>query len=216
MEHNDDPPRGLVHPASDQDVLTPGGTNLMGEQDEVARDDLAPGDDGQRWLVFHTKPRQEKKTSSCFVDMGIRHYLPLRAKEIKRGGRRLRSTIPLFTGYVFACCDEQERYRSMQSGRLVQWLDVVDQDRFLSELQNIRLACDQGAEMKLFPRLRRGQWVRVISGPLAGVTGRVSRRKDGFRVVLEMTALSSAVAVEVDMQDVVACSADEVASRATV
>lgn len=189
---------------ANQNVLVRDGDHLVGGQDQLACDHLAQGVDGQRWLVFHTKPRQEKKTTSCFVDMGIRYYLPLRRKEVKRGGRRLRSTIPLFPGYVFACCDEQERYRSMQTGRLVRWLDVVDQDRFLSELQNIRLACDQGAEVKLFPRLRRGQWVRVISGPLAGVTGRVSRRKDGFRVVLEMTALSSAVAVEVDMQDVVA------------
>lgn len=173
--------------------------------------DLLLGNDGQSWFAFHTRPRQEKKSASCFTDMGIRHYLPLRKKEVKRGGRLQRSTIPLFPGYVFVCCDEQERYRAMQTGRLVQWLDVVDQERFLSELQDIRLACERGADVTLFPRLKRGKWVRVVSGPLTGVTGRVSRRKDGFRVVLEMTAISSAVGVEVDMQDVVVRAEDEVA-----
>ena len=185
------------------------GRGLDDQQNDL-QDVLSGGIDGQRWYAFHAKPRQEKKSASCFADMGVRHYLPLRQQETRRGGRRRQATIPLFPGYVFACCDEQERLRAMQSGRLVQWLDVVDQDRFLDELRNIRLACEHGAEVMLFPRLRRGQWVRVLSGPLAGVSGRISRRKDGFRVVLEMTALSSAVAVEVDMQDVVVDSPEVV------
>ena len=34
------------------------------------------------------------------------------------------------------------------------------------------------------------------------MSGRISRRKERYRIVLEMTALQSAIAVEVEMQDV--------------
>ena len=88
----------------------------------------------------------------------------------------------------------------MQSGHLAQWLEVVDQSRLLEELRGIEIACQSGQDVRPFPQLQRGRWVRVASGPLAGVSGRISRRESRYRVVLELTALGSAV--EVNMQDV--------------
>ena len=90
----------------------------------------------------------------------------------------------------------------MREGHLSQWLEVTDQETLLSELRSICTASMVGTGLKLYPQLRRGKWVRLVNGPLAGVRGRISRRKENYRIVLEMTALQSAVAVEVDMQDV--------------
>ena len=90
----------------------------------------------------------------------------------------------------------------MRGGHLAQSLAVVDQQTLLLELRNICVAATQGTGLELYPQLRRGTWVRVVNGPLTGIRGRVSRRNERYRIVLEMTALASAVAVEVEMQDV--------------
>ena len=44
--------------------------------------------------------------------------------------------------------------------------------------------------------------MRVVRGPVAGISGRISRRNENYRIVLELTAMQSSVAVEVEMQDV--------------
>ena len=159
------------------------------------------------WLALHTRPRCEKQADKYCLQLGIRHYLPLRRSEPagsgRAGQRRYHFEVPLFPGYMFAACNRQQRYDLLQTGCLVRTIEVVDQEQLREELYNVYLASNLGAALTLYPLLKRGRWVRVISGPLAGLTGRISARKDeGFRLVLNVSILGSAVAVEVDMASV--------------
>ena len=163
---------------------------------------LAPGEEGQLWYVFRSRPRREKKAAEHFTDMGMRHYLPLREQVSRRKGRRYSSLLPLFSGYLFGCCNLGQRLSGMRGGHLSQWLEVTDQQTLLAELRNIHIATQHGSGVELYPQLRRGTWVRVVRGPLEGVRGRISQRAKQYRIVLDMTALQSAMAVEVEMQDV--------------
>jgi len=164
---------------------------------------LEPGAPGSVWYAFSTRPRREKKAASQFHDMGIAYYLPLRQKVSGRKGRRPNSSeVPLFPGYLFGRCDVGERLHAMRGGHLSQWVEAADQTMLLAELRSICLASICGTDVELYPQMRRGAKAHVISGPLAGAHGRISCRKGNFRIVLELTLLQSAVAVEVDMQDV--------------
>ena len=49
--------------------------------------------------------------------------------------------------------------------------------------------------------LRRGQRVRVLSGPLEGLTGIVVRQKNRTRFVISLELLMRSVAVEIDSAD---------------
>ena len=177
--------------------------NALGEEATqlFRQEEVAP------WYALHTRPRCEKQTDKHCLQLGIRRYLPLRrsepAKSGRGGQRRYRFEVPLFTGYMFAACDRQQRYDLLQTGCLVRTIEVVDQEQLREELYNVYLASNLGAALTLYPLLKRGRWVRVVSGPLAGLYGRISARKDeGFRLVLNVSILGSAVAVEVDMASV--------------
>lgn len=164
-------------------------------------------EEGAPWFALHTRPRCEKQADRHCLQLGIRHYLPLRrsepAKSGRGGQRRYGFEVPLFPGYMFAACNRQQRYDLLQTGCLVRTIEVVDQEQLREELYNVYLASNLGAALTLYPLLKRGRWVRVISGPLAGLSGRISARKDeGFRLVLNVSILGSAVAVEVDMASV--------------
>jgi transcriptional antiterminator RfaH len=174
-------------------------------EEEAAR--LFRPEEGAPWYALHTRPRREKQASRHCLQLGIRHYLPLRRSEPARSGRkgqrRYSSEVPLFTSYLFAALDRQQRYDLLLTDCLVRTIEAVDQEQLREELRNVFMASRLGAALSLYPLLRRGRWVRVVSGPLAGLYGRISARKDeGFRLVLNVSILGSAVAVEVDMATV--------------
>ena len=160
------------------------------------------GDEDRDWYVFHTRPRCEKKAAKICLDYNICHYLPLRQNTHRKRGRTYSFDVPLFAGYIFGSCDSGERLALLQSGFLVRTIEVVDQQRLLDELHNIYLASHQIDDLALYPQLKRGRLVRMLKGPLRGVEGRISKRKDGMRLVLNVSILGTAVAAEVDMDDV--------------
>ena len=163
---------------------------------------IAPGEEGAVWYAFHTRPRCEKKVAEVCRAMEVRHFLPLRENVTRKGKGRYSFQVPLFPSYIFACGDDMERLSLMRTGFMVQWLDVVNQNQLLEELSSIYVACRQQTALSLYPQLKRGRRVRVVRGALSGVVGLISRRKDSFRLVLNVTLLGTAVAAEVDMDDV--------------
>jgi transcription antitermination factor NusG len=185
-------------------TVSPTQTRSPAELVETADALFAPGSAGRSWYVLHTRPRCEKRAAAVCQERDIRHCLPLHRSEPRRkkGQRRYSFDVPLFPGYMFACCDDGERYQIMRTNHLVRTIDVVDQAQLLSELRNIYLAANSDASLTLYPQLRRGRYVRVIAGPLTGVTGRISRRKEGLRLVLNVSILGTAVAAELDMSEV--------------
>ena len=170
-------------------------------QDRAARL-FQPGGSGREWFLLHARPRCEKKATETCLDLEIRHFLPLRRSVHRRRGRRYSFDVPLFPGYLFGCCDQPERIALLRSGFLVRTIDVVDQQQFLDELASVYLACWGETDLRLYPPLKRGRLVRIKRGPLTGTTGRISGRKTAFRLILNVSILGSAVALEVDAEDV--------------
>ncbi len=169
---------------------------------EQAAELFVPGAADRVWYVFHTRPRCEKKAAQICLDLNIRHYLALCRNTHRKKGRTYSFEVPFFAGYMFGCCDRGERLTILQSGYLVRTIEVTDQQRLLDELYNIYIASHQVQDLALYPQLKHGRWVRMLKGPLKGVEGRISKRKEGLRLVLNVSILGTAVAAEVDMEDV--------------
>lgn len=66
------------------------------------------------------------------------------------------------------------------------------------EIQAIRRAVESPLGVEPHPFLRRGDWVRIKSGPLAGIEGILIRRKSSYRLILSAELLQKSIAVEVD------------------
>ncbi len=172
--------------------------------EEQINDPFIPRVADGEWMVFHVRPRCEKKVAGLCEDEEIQHYLPLRKSrpKPKKGQRRYSFDVPLFPGYIFACVDRERRHHLMVSGHLVRAIDIVNQKQFMDELRQIYMAINSEADLVFYPQLKRGKVVRVLRGPLKGVTGMISKRKANFRLVLNLSILGSAVAAEMNMDDV--------------
>jgi transcription antitermination factor NusG len=124
--------------------------------------------------------------------------LPLRAKLTVRKGRRFKSLLPLFSGYVFFNGNEDTRYTALTSNRIAQVIEVVDQSKLVHELNQIHSALSKGAPLDPHPHLQQGDRCRVIGGPFVGTEGFLLQKKNLTKLVLQVDILGQAAAMEID------------------
>jgi transcription antitermination factor NusG len=184
----------------------------------AALDVLAPAEPGESWTVLYTRSRCEKLAARACAYMGARHYLPLREHSTGRDRRGRRYQMPLFPSYVFACLTYRAQLDVLATSPIARVIPAWHPDLLLAELRQIRRALERGADITVGPALARGELVRVIRGPLAGVEGLVvalRRRRRRHELVLNVTMLGRAVVTEIDVFDVMRVPRVEPASSLT-
>lgn len=169
---------------------------LAKEPDMLPDDFFALPREAFPWLVVHVRSRQEKTLARHLVHHSIPFYLPLMSSERVRAGRRLRSHVPLFPGYVFLRGTAHDLV--WRSGAAVNLLEVADQDRLGGELEQIRRLQVAGASFQPLVEFAPGDAVRITDGAFSGYSGRVIREKGRERLIVDISLLRRSVAVELE------------------
>jgi transcriptional antiterminator RfaH len=154
---------------------------------------------GRKWWCLHTKPRQEKASARDLRAQNIPYYLPQVVREERTPqGRKIRSVVPLFTSYLFLLGNDRDRILSMKGNRLVHVLDVPDQEALHHDLHQIHQMLASGLLVVAEPTVPVGARVRILSGPLTGIEGRVIRRgkRDQFVAVVHFLGSGATVDLE--------------------
>jgi transcription antitermination factor NusG len=150
------------------------------------------------WYVAHTRPRCEKKLVQYCAREGFSTTLPLYHVLHKYRGKTVEFQKPLFPGYVFLRLEKLERQKVYQSDYVANLLEVVDQELFENQLNDILQAIDTGMDVCLAPQITAGDRVRIKSGPLRGMEGLVENRKGQVQVLLRLDFISQAAAVSME------------------
>ena len=162
---------------------------------EVAR----PLESERRWFCLHTRPRQEKATARELRAARVPFYLPQIVREDRTpAGRKTSSILPLFGGYLFLFGDESQRVQALKGNRLVNVLEVADQEILARELHQIHQMLSSGLPVQPEPSAPIGGKIRIASGPLTGLIGTVIRRgkRDHFVAVVKILGLGATVMLE--------------------
>ncbi|MBN2461668.1 MAG: hypothetical protein JXB60_08670 [Candidatus Cloacimonetes bacterium] len=157
--------------------------------------DLTPGLAGRRWWVIYTKSRQEKKLATYARQREISYYLPLQESVRHYRYRKLIFSKPLFSGYIFVKCDNEEKNQLTLSGCVVNFLEVVDEVELVHELQQIFRGQQKGADLRPAEFVKKGTRVEIVAGPFTGLTGVVKDHNNVYEVLLQVHLLHQAVAV---------------------
>lgn len=157
-----------------------------------------------RWWAAHTRPRCEKLLAEDLAVRGVFQYLPVcaRTTRSRRTGRRSRSIVPVFTGYVFFIADEEQRIRALATNRIVTLLPVAAQDELIRQLRSVQAVVRHGLDVECGPAVHVGDWVRVVAGPLAGLAGRVLQRRSSMRLIINVRILAQSVSVDISRDTV--------------
>ena len=154
--------------------------------------------ENKNWVVLHTKSRREKKVSEFCNKTGISNYLPLEQRYKQYGKKRVIFLVPLFSGYLFCCCNEKERYALLMTHQIAQVIPVIDQYSLLHDLEKLHIAQNAGMDLTPTQHFKNGHEVKIISGPLAGYMGIIQKIKGKKRLVLNVDFIQQAASIEVD------------------
>ena len=180
--------------------------------------DPMPVDASARWWVLYTRARAEKSLARQLHGRRIAFYLPLYKSTWNHNGRHRSSHLPLFPGYVFLFGGDDARLAALETNLLTSTIPVAEQERLYSDLLRVeRLA---GGPVPVAPEcdFATGEPVVIESGPFQGMTGKILRRGQQTRFVVEIELLRRGVSVEFEgwlLRPLTASSASALSRRNT-
>jgi len=164
--------------------------------------ELVIPEDDRSWVVVHTKPRCEKKLADYAIREKIHYYLPQIKREKVYQRRKVSTTLPMFSGYIFMILNHQQKQSVAISGLSVSFIRVPLQKELVDELSYIYYGRTKKAAFEPSLWLSKGLEVMITDGPLKGTMGVVESHEKIHEVRLQVNILRQAVMVKVDPRHV--------------
>ncbi|MFN8060143.1 MAG: UpxY family transcription antiterminator [Vicinamibacterales bacterium] len=156
------------------------------------------------WHAIWTRSRHEHTVVGELARRDVEAFLPTVARWSRWKDRKKRISWPLFPGYCFARFDNAALLTICKTPGVV---SVVTFDGALAvvpdeQIDSVRRLVHTDLLLDPCPLVREGSLVKVVSGPLAGMSGTLVRKGPQARLVIAVEAVGQAVSVQVDACDV--------------
>ena len=161
----------------------------------MTRGDVA----GKRWFAVRTQPNREHRAKHQLDRQQFRTFLPLIERSVShaRKVRQVRSA--LFPGYLFVELDlSRDQWRCINSTYGVSCLVMAGERPASIPAGVIELIIEMSGSNGLVdfaPDLKPGMSVQMVSGPLSGLTGRLSRCDARGRVEVLLEVMGQEIRV---------------------
>ena len=158
--------------------------------------------DAAPWRAVQVRSSLETRAFEALSQKGLEVFLPTCPRRRRLSDRWKMVQSPLFPGYLFCRLNPEARLRVLATPGFISVVSfgtefaVVDE----TEINSIRAVCDSNLPFGPYPFLREGRKVRVTGGPLKGAEGTILRLKSKVLLVVGITLLQRAVAVELDRE----------------
>lgn len=152
------------------------------------------------WFALQVRTRHEASVANFLEGNGFELFLPLYSCRKRWSDRIKKVETPLFPGYLFCRFDPHDRLPILKAPGVIQ---IAGYNRCPvpveeSEILAIQALMTSGLPNQPWPFFGVGDRVRIEAGPLRGHEGTLVEFKGGHRLVLSITLLQRAVAVEID------------------
>ena len=157
-----------------------------------------------QWFALRTRSRHEKKVRDELQRRTIDPFLPVYRRWSRWKDRTMRIEEPLFPGYCFARFVPGQLVSALRVRGVVGVVSSSGRPESVpeSEIDAIQRLVDSKLLYDPHPFLPVGTEVEVVRGPLAGLRGRLIRKDRATRLVLSISLIRQAAAVEVHPADV--------------
>ncbi|MDZ7315928.1 MAG: UpxY family transcription antiterminator [candidate division KSB1 bacterium] len=150
------------------------------------------------WYAFVTKPRHEKKVKSYLETAGFDHYLPLRKTLNQWKDRKRWVEAPLFPGYIFCRVPFVHRFEVLKAPGMVRIVGFNNQPMPVreTEIETIRSLLKSGVDLQVRDGIVVGDYVRISSGILMGLEGRIVEERGAHYFVITIEAVGKSILVD--------------------
>jgi transcriptional antiterminator NusG len=155
------------------------------------------------WYAIHTRSHHEGKVECILKQRGHETFLPRITLPARRRDRKVTLNLPLFPGYLFiqSDIDPVTYLEVIRIKGVVRVLGVKDDLSPVPQeiIDSINSMIGSGRPCYPYRFLKIGTRVRILEGPLAGISGIVVHcREQKRKLVVSVELFRRAVAVELE------------------
>jgi len=169
----------------------------------------------QAWFALQTRSRSEKKTGHLLSQKGFECLTPTYRLKRKWSDRVVEIDWPLFPMYVFC------HFNASAMGKVLSTPGVIKIVGFggkpaevaIEEMEALQLLAQSSCLREPWRYIPHGTRVLVESGPLTGIQGIICHDDKHQRLVISVTLLQRAVAINLDEKTIVSVIPDSNGSR---
>ena len=158
--------------------------------------------DEKTWHAIYVKPRFENKVYAQLEEIGVEAYLPLITVVKRWSDRKKRIEEPLFKSYVFVCSTPRQYVPILNMTGVVKFVTfehkpVVVPENQIVAIKQFVASYEKGEQYKLNndEQLKVGQMVRIINGPMKGLTGRLQNISNKRHLVVYIDVVGQYIPV---------------------
>ena len=153
---------------------------------------------------LYVRSRSEKKVLWQLEEAGITSYLPLITQVKQWSDRRKKVEEPLFRSYVFVFSNEKEYIPILNVYGVVKFITFERKAVIVPENQILAIKkfvedYEHGEEFKMQNKedLKVGQMVRIITGPMKGLVGRLDTIENKRHLIVFIEAVGQYIPVHI-------------------
>jgi transcription antitermination factor NusG len=159
------------------------------------------------WHALYVKSRAEKKAQLDLQAQGIETYLPVQRKLRQWSDRKKWVEMPLIAGYLFVKICRKEYDQVLQSNNVVSYVRFEGKAAIVPDDQidylKLMLSQQDNEVEVTHEKLKRGQIIEVVAGPLIGLKGKLQKIKGKNKVAIELIQLGCSAMVEIEVQNII-------------
>ena len=160
----------------------------------------------KNWYIFYTCPRAEKKVYQDLISRNYDVFLPMLKKSRcwKNRQKKIIHT-PLFPSYIFVNTILSEVYKICKFPKIATYIRCGDSPSRIpiKDIESVRKMLSLEIEVNVEPAYYNGELVKIITGPLAGLEGKLLNQKGLTRFGIELKEINYIVTV--DIRDNIVC-----------
>jgi transcription antitermination factor NusG len=156
------------------------------------------------WHAIWTRSKHEPLVCTELSAKGIDAFLPTVTRVSQWSDRTKQIASPLFPGYCFARFEPDLLSKVVRCNGVVTVLSNAGRPIPIPglEIEALQRMVASGVRYDPCPGLMPGAQVRVVSGPLTGVTGRLVRKGAEDLLILAVELLNSGARIQVSAWDI--------------
>ena len=169
--------------------------------------------DQKYWHALYVRSRAEKKVLWQLEENGFTAYLPLITQMKQWSDRKKKVEEPLFKSYVFVYSNEREYIPILNVFGVIKFVTferkavVVPENQILA-IKKFVEDYEKGDEYKMMnnEELKVGQKVRIINGPMKGLTGKLETIRNKRHLIVYIDVVGQCIPVHIPRAKVEPCA----------
>lgn len=169
--------------------------------------------DQKFWHALYVRSRAEKKVLWQLEENGFTAYLPLITQMKQWSDRKKKVEEPLFKSYVFVYSNEREYIPILNVYGVIKFVTFERKAVIVPENQILAIKkfvndFEKGEEYKMMnnEELKVGQKVRIINGPMKGLTGRLETIRNKRHLIVYIDVVGQCIPVHIPRAKVEPCA----------